>query len=125
MRASTLAFKRVNPMPPAPAVNVYRVKLGGIVEGQLTMNTFYYTDLMPIGTAVAADLADMREAFIGAGGVTVPYTAAVSADWSFTSLIVDSPTSPNLTPSTISPLAPGTHLPPRGADDLGYWNSPE
>jgi hypothetical protein len=108
MSAAKPQFKRFNPMPPAPTLNVYRVRLGGVVEGQQTMNTFYYDDGMPVGSATTASLTELFNAFTGAGGVTTAYDAAVSSDWTFSNLTIDCPTSPTLAASVVSPLVAGT-----------------
>lgn len=107
MSAAKPQFKRFNPMPPAPTHNIYRVKLGGGVEGQITMNTFYYADEQTVGTATTSVLIELFNAFTGAGGILPVYAAAVSADWSVTFMLIDCPTSPTLSPYTVAPIQSG------------------
>lgn len=100
-------FRRQNPKLPTPTSNVYRVRLLGQVEFQLTSNSFYFFDGNPFASTTLTNLQNLSTA-IGAAGSLIPkYAAAISADWHLTNYIIDSPTSPTLAALNVSQITLG------------------
>lgn len=108
-------FRRSNIKLPTPVNNVYRVRVLGKIENQLTVSSFFYRDARVSQTATTAFLTDLGTGFIAPGGMLAKYAAACSSDWSVSAIIIDCA---NLT--TLSPLfaaqtgnggGPATHMP--------------
>lgn len=77
-------FKRVNPPLPALTNNIFLVSVLGVIENQLTINTFAYEDNKAVGAP-----AGNPEAELGAAwrvNVLGSYRACCSADWSVTGI---------------------------------------
>ncbi len=89
-------FRRNNPSLPVVLNNVWRVRMIGTVEGQLTINTFFYLDTNGPNTGTVTIANSLVTAFMGAGGVEPLYIACMSADWSLQGYTVDSPNNPFL-----------------------------
>lgn len=109
-------FRRINTPPNSATFNVYRVAITGTIEGQMTVNLFYYRDQIAIATG--ATLAQMQSLYLGVtgfGGIITDYLASLSSDWLATAIIIDSPTSPALArlymPSILVGTGPAGHLP--------------
>lgn len=91
-------FRRDNPVLPIALTNVWRVKFYGVLEGQMTLSSFYYIDSNTKGTNLATAQANLQAALPSIGGPLVTYGAACSSDWQFQSLVIDSPNNPTLSP---------------------------
>jgi len=103
-------FTRVNFPPPPPAYNVWRLAVVGSIEGQMTINNFFYHDGIAITSGVTGIVQNnLYNAFVGASGPWDEYKGALSADWTSVEIRVDSPTS----------LDFGTAIYPQGAAGLG------
>jgi hypothetical protein len=88
-------FRRQNPPLPPPAANLFQVQLIGVLEGQLTINNFYYWDSG--ATLSATSEQDLAVAFIGIGNLTT-FLAACSADLVITAIKVQCLTTPTRMP---------------------------
>jgi hypothetical protein len=79
-------YRRNNPhLPPVPAnSSVVEIKMIGAIEGQLTVNTFYYVaPVIPSALTLGSLLSQWTSTFFTA------YAACVSADWSCTKVRAD------------------------------------
>lgn len=101
-------FRRNNPKLPLPVGNVYRVKLLGQLENQLTINTFYYMDDQALATATETSIANLGVAISAAGALIPKYAACMSVDWTLTGYIIDVPTSPSLAAVVTNQLTVGS-----------------
>jgi len=100
-------FRRQNQKLPVPTSNVYRVRLLGSFENQLTSNSFYFFDGNPFASTTLTNLQNLSTA-IGAAGSLIPkYVAAISVDWHLTGYIIDSPTSPSLAALNVQQITVG------------------
>lgn len=91
-------YRRNNLALPPLTGNVYRVRIFGSIEGQLTISTFYYQDSNAAGTATVTHANNLHTAFVAAGNVGLTYLACCSVDWSSTYVWIDSPNTPSLAP---------------------------
>jgi hypothetical protein len=88
--------------------NIWRVRIIGAIENQLTVSSFYYIDELGPGTATLAVGVALSIAFQGASAVFTKYCAAVSGDWLSSLVLVDSPTNPTLATIQNIDVAVGT-----------------
>jgi hypothetical protein len=87
-------FRRVNPSLPPPGTGaVIQITAIGIVEGQETINTFYYY-CSTAGALTTADLIAALAAWRAA--FSAHYIAAMSSDWKSVNLIAACLTQPSL-----------------------------
>lgn len=101
-------FRRSNQRLSTPVNNVYRVKMVGSIEGQLTINVLYYTDQNGVATANPTHQSNLFAALSLANGVNAKYAACMSSDWTFTQVVIDCPTSPSLAPYLVVGGTAGT-----------------
>lgn len=87
MSRASPRYRRVNPsLPPvAPAGGVVLYRVWGSIEGQLTINTFYYgaTVPNPTPTQLATLLTNISAALYGS------YKGCISSDWTTTKETLD------------------------------------
>lgn len=104
-------FRRINPPLPAAVPNLFEVIVQGLVEGQVTINTFYYAD--GGGALIAATEQNIAAGWITAFGAQ--FRAACSSDWTLTSVKVLCLTSPNRMPfvsvQSLAGTGPAGHEP--------------
>jgi len=115
MSAADPRFERRNPPLPKPTTNVYRVKFVGTLEGQIVLNTFYYSDGQPVLSATPSKLESLAQALLAPAALVDVYLTALSGGYQMQYLLIDCPTSPTLqslqTPNIQGGLAPTPHLP--------------
>lgn len=99
-------FRRTNVPLPVPAGNVFRVRIVGSIESQLTVTTFYYMDGRTPGSALTSHCTDLDTALRVASHLYAKYVGACSNEWVGTSVLIDSPNNPNLATQTFA--SPGT-----------------
>jgi hypothetical protein len=95
-------FRRANPAPPPlGGLNLYQLQVFGSIEGQMTLNNFYYMDAgtAPVGNQELDLLATWIAANQGA------FLAAISSDWTLTGYKVQMLNLPNRAPY-FAPQAP-------------------
>jgi hypothetical protein len=97
-------FRRNNPPLPAPPANIFQVAALGTVEGQMTVNTFYYWDSGEALTALSESA--LEAAWVGT--YQTPYVACMSSDWALTGYRVSCVTTPTRAPLIASVNAAGT-----------------
>jgi hypothetical protein len=101
---------------------VYRLKVLGLIENQVTVTSFFYDDNQPIGATARTNAPILKDAFVGLGGPWIPLLACLSADWKGTSIIIDSPTFPAMAPLVYPVADPGAapvgHMPTQIAASL-------
>lgn len=96
-------FRRVNaPLPPPGAKAVIEIAVVGIVEGQRTVNTFYYAGA-PAALLTSTDLLSAINAWTAA--FLTDYKACLSSDWAALGLTATCLTQPTL--QTVSAVAAG------------------
>lgn len=91
-------FHRTNSPLPAPTTNIFELIVRGSIEGQITINTFYFADQNATGTFVGSPEADINAGFLAILAPT--YRACISADWSLTSVKTQCLTTPSRAPVT-------------------------
>jgi len=77
-------YHRINAPLPTPTPNKWEVIVRGLIEGQMTINTFYYDDQ-------GAALSTTSESNLAGGFITanwVAYRACLSSDWTATDIQV-------------------------------------
>lgn len=105
-------YRRRNLNLPALTNDVFRVKLYGTIENQETISVFTYIGPSLVNNAVTSDLTDFGSALVAVGNLCTKYAAACSADWVFTRIAVDVPTTPSLAPIIVN--FPGNGAGPAG-----------
>lgn len=101
-------FRRVNVPLPAPTNDVYRARFVGSIEGQLTIDTFYYRGDSAAGTESLAMQINLVTALELAGGMRDKYKACMSSDWTMESMLIDCPFIATLATLTAASVGPGT-----------------
>lgn len=101
-------FRRFNAKLPSPTQNVYRSKVYGQIENQMTISTFWWTDSAALGTASLTHMQNLYNAMVLPAGFLAKYLACLSADFALTEVIIDVPTSPSLAAFTQANTAAGT-----------------
>jgi hypothetical protein len=84
-------FRRINPTLNFPVNDIYRMRIRGEIESQLTISTFYFRGP---GAAVSETLAkqtDIATTVVAIGNFVSFYAACCSSDWSATDVLVDCP----------------------------------
>jgi hypothetical protein len=114
---------RANRPLPAANNNVYRLKVIGEIEKQVTVTTFFYQDTLPISDVAGTKFSVLADGFQAISpGVELSLLAACSADWKEDQIVIDSPTQKQLAPYVRTVSAPGTgpagHLPTQMAASL-------
>lgn len=97
-------FHRTNPALPAAVANTFEITIYGSIEGQQTVNTFYYADG---GVALASN----SEALLIAAWKTANkalFLATVSQDWTMVSIKCQCLTSPTRIPVYSTENSPAT-----------------
>lgn len=98
-----------NPMPPIPANDIYRVRFQGTIEGCMTINTLYYRDSDPDGTANRTKQIALAGLLLDpAPGVANDYKACCVSSWTFDAILIDVPTTPTLNTYIVFPVLTGT-----------------
>lgn len=96
-------FRRVNaPLPPPGTKAVIEIAVVGIIEGQRTVNTFYYAGA-PAGSLTGTDLLNATTAWTAA--FLADYRACMSSDWKTIGLTATCLTQPTL--QTVSSASSG------------------
>jgi len=96
---------RIENNPPAPALlgDVWRVRIFGKQEGQMTVNNLYYQDDGDGPGAGTIDAAgELYSAVTAPGGIKEKYTACCSAQWLWDKITIDCPTTPTLSTQEVT-----------------------
>jgi len=97
---------------PIPTGDVYRVRIYGLIEGQMTCSVFHYMDdLGPPGFGDIDGQGEILDGINAAGGLKDKYTAAMSADWQWSKISIDCPTTPSLATQTLNVSGTGSNHP--------------
>lgn len=84
-------FRRTNGVLLPRLNDIYRVRFRGSVEGQLTINTFYYRGSGAINSESLAGQINLITALEAPAGMRDKYKACMSSDWTMADMAVDCP----------------------------------
>ena len=88
-----------DPIPDPPINEIFRLRLEGSIEGQLTVTTFHWREFKTLPANATRTQVDALFAEVtNPNGVLDLYEAATGADWSATRIIIDLPTQPKFAP---------------------------
>lgn len=107
-------FRRTNaPLPPVATAKVIQITVQGSVEGQMTINTFYY--LSPPGGSAHTQATMRGAATAWQTAFLARYRAAISVDWTLTSVAAIS-----LSDFTLIPFVDTTNAGQAGTGPAGH-----
>ena len=91
--------RKPDPIPLSPINEVFRVRIIGECEGQLTVNTFAYREFKTLaGNGSRAIMDALHIELVAANGFLDKYLACLSVDWVGTSIYIDVPTKTDIAP---------------------------